>query len=147
MIEWLRIRRLAKALKFYNVFEGFSDAEIRDKIKIQRIRNSWIDGVNYIYRALNPADFLAGLDIALYNDEKDKRRMEQDQRRAEKNPEYNREKEEKFKEHAFDVLNQALIYPDKERFPVSDLYRNPAVFGSLYNSILLNSLGKKKMNS
>lgn len=145
MIEWLRVRKLTKALKFYKIFEGFSDAEIRDKIRILRIRNDWIGGVNYIHRALNPTDFLAGLDIALYHDEKDGRRMEQSERLAQKNAKLMEEREAKFREHALDVLGQALIYPDKERFPVADIYTNPQVFSQLYNAILANSLGKKKV--
>jgi hypothetical protein len=146
MIDFLRIRRLIRILRFYKVFgETFTDSEMRDKIRILRIRTDRIQGVNYIHRALNPMDFMVGLDLSTYQDEKDKRRIEQDIKRMSKSEDLQKEKEAKFKEHALDVLGQALIYPDKERFPVADIYDNPVLFGELYSAILANSLGKKKI--
>lgn len=145
MIDFLRIRRLVRVLKFYKVFDGLTDSEIADKIRILRIRQERIDGVNYIHRALNPMDFMVGLDLSTYQDEKDKRRIEQDTKRMTKNADLLKEKEAKFKEHALDVLGQALIYPDPARFPVEDVYNYPKLFGELYSAILANSLGKKKI--
>lgn len=144
MIEFLRVRRLARALKFYKIFDGLLDSELRDKIRILKIRNTVIGGVNYIHRALNPMDFFLGLDLSIYQDEKDKKRVEQETKRLTKNEDLLREKEAKFREHALDVLGQAVLLPSPERFPVTDIYDNPAIFGPLYSAILENSLGKKK---
>lgn len=145
MIEYLRIRRLARSLKFYKIFEGLTDAELRDKIRILKIRRTVIQGVSYIHRALNPMDFFLGLDLSIYQDEKDKKRVEQEAKRLEKNNDLLKEKEAKFREHALDVLGQAVLLPSPGRFPVSEVYDNPAIFGPLYSAILENSLGKKKV--
>lgn len=145
MIQWWRTRKLVKALRFYGLFEGYSDSEIRAKILIQKIRNDWILGVNYIHRALNPMDFFLGLDLSIYQDEKDKKRMEQDTKRMVKNADLYSEKEAKFREHALDVLGQAMIFPDVAKFPVKDIYANQELFSRLYQAILENSLGKKKI--
>ncbi len=145
MLFFNHVKKLRKALRFLDVYKSFSDSEIDDLIRIQRIKLGFIGGVLFVYRAISPTDLIRNaVRFTTYTDEKSQKIETNAARVAEKNQKLTLEREQQFREQVESIFETAILSPDPVRFPITDYYNNPEIFLGLYAAIMDNSGTKKK---
>lgn len=142
-----RARNIRKACRFYGLFSDYSDAELDDLIRIERIRKDIICGVVFITKGISPTEIIRHqLALSPYVDEKEAKRIDHEKRLATKSPSVTLEREERFYESVEKLFGIAILRPDPEKHPVSDYRKNTEMFMSLYAIVTGNSgIQKKKM--
>lgn len=140
MFEKRRLKKLQKLLKFHGIEKSL------DEIRLQKINTVTLAGVLFIIKAVSQWDYLIDdPDIGGYSDLKEKKRHEQNAKLAEKDTKTLKQLDERNRERLTSLFSKAVLKPDPEKFDVQDWYYNFDIAWPLYNAIVFNTIGKKKL--